>query len=227
MLCSNLEPGSARPAPANPLTPLRSLAHKNGVCHGAYTPTQPYRSILPRERQIVSMSVINSLVPARFLTLIAHLVIVIIIFWSRKNSVSACLPLNYTDEEYRLEDTRYLVGFLCGVSMFNNNQALLCILTRSTSSPQAQLTCLLLQMDILTFIILEQSKKRNAVLNAVLDHYVAIACHASGSVALLFFLFEQWTCSIYWWIFGFCSVIPALYEMILFVVVFGFKKKPL
>uniref|UniRef100_A0A8C1PDM8 Transmembrane protein 107 n=1 Tax=Cyprinus carpio TaxID=7962 RepID=A0A8C1PDM8_CYPCA len=73
-----------------------------------------------------------------------------------------------------------LVGFLCGVSMFNNNQALL-----------------------------------------------SIGCHASGSVALLFFLFEQWTCSIYWWIFGFCSVIPALYEMVLFVVVFGFKRKPL
>ncbi|RXN11750.1 transmembrane protein 107 isoform X1 [Labeo rohita] len=135
------------------------------------------------------MSVINSLVPARFLTLIAHLVIVIIIFWSRKNSVSACLPLNYTDEEYSLIVglsvtlglfAVELVGFLCGVSMFNNNQALL-----------------------------------------------SIACHASGSVALLFFLFEQWTCSIYWWIFGFCSVIPALYEMILFVVVFGFKKKPL
>ncbi|XP_042606504.1 transmembrane protein 107 like isoform X1 [Cyprinus carpio] len=144
------------------------------------------------------MSVVSSLVPARFLTLIAHLVIVIIIFWSRRlpqeNSVRACLPLDYTNQEYSLEDTRLvvalsvtlglfaveLVGFLCGISMFNNNQALL-----------------------------------------------STGCHASGSVALLFFLFEQWTCSIYWWIFGFCSVIPALYEMILFVVVFGFKRKPL
>ncbi|XP_043081164.1 transmembrane protein 107 like isoform X2 [Puntigrus tetrazona] len=136
-----------------------------------------------------SMSVVSSLVPARFLTLIAHLVIVIIIFWSRESSVRACLPLDYTDEEYSLIVALSvtlgllaveLVGFLCGVSMFNNNQALL-----------------------------------------------STGCHASGSVALLFFMFEQWTCSIYWWIFGFCSVIPALYEMILFVVVFGFKRKPL
>ncbi|XP_065142740.1 transmembrane protein 107 like [Paramisgurnus dabryanus] len=140
------------------------------------------------------MSVVSSLVPSRFLSLIAHLVIVIIIFWSRENSVKACIPLDYTNEEYRSEDTRLvvalsvtlglfaveLIGFLSGISMFNNNQALL-----------------------------------------------SIGCHASGSVALLFFMFEQWTCSIYWWIFGFCSVIPALYEIILFIVVCGLKKKPL
>ncbi|XP_056589500.1 transmembrane protein 107 like [Triplophysa dalaica] len=135
-----------------------------------------------------------TLVPARFLTLIGHLVIVIIIFWSRENSVRACLPLDYTDEEYRSEDTRLVValsvtlglfaiellGFFSGVSLFNNNQALL-----------------------------------------------SIGCHASGCVSLLFFLFEQWTCSIYWWIFAFCSVMPALYEIILFIVVCGFKRKPL
>ncbi|KAL7859778.1 hypothetical protein SRHO_G00149250 [Serrasalmus rhombeus] len=140
------------------------------------------------------MSAISSLVPTRFLTLIAHLVIVIIIFWSRENNVKACLPLDYTNEEYTLEDTRLvvalsvslglfaveLVGFFSGASMFNNNQGLL-----------------------------------------------STACHASGSVALLFLLFEQWTCSIYWWIFGFCSVVPALYEMILLFAVFGLKKKPL
>ncbi|KAF4077983.1 hypothetical protein AMELA_G00194350 [Ameiurus melas] len=141
-----------------------------------------------------SMWAISSLVPARFLTLITHLVIVITIFWSRENSVKACLPLTYTVEEYHIEDVRLVValsvtlglfaielaGFLSGASMFNNNQGLL-----------------------------------------------STACHASGSVALLFFLFEQWTCSIYWWIFGFCSVIPALYEMVLLVAVFGLKKKPL
>ncbi|XP_072553108.1 transmembrane protein 107 like [Salminus brasiliensis] len=140
------------------------------------------------------MSTISSLVPSRFLTLIAHLVIVITIFWSRENNVRACLLLEYTNEEYNLEDTRLVVGlsvtlglfavelagFFSGISMFNNNQGLL-----------------------------------------------STACHASGSVALLFFLFEQWTCSIYWWIFGFCSVIPALHEMFLLFTVFGLKKKPL
>uniref|UniRef100_A0A672S6P4 Transmembrane protein 107 n=1 Tax=Sinocyclocheilus grahami TaxID=75366 RepID=A0A672S6P4_SINGR len=113
------------------------------------------------------MSVVNSQVPARFLTLVAHLVIVIIIFWSRENSVRACLPLDYTNEEYRLEDTRY----------------------------DAEVTPLLFLKDILGFLMTTESQD------------LAIGCHASGSVALLFFLFEQWTCSIYWWIFGFCRVI--------------------
>ncbi|KAI5095594.1 transmembrane protein 107 [Silurus meridionalis] len=140
------------------------------------------------------MWAICSLVPARFLTLIAHLVIVITIFWSRDNSVKACLPLTFTAEQYNLEDMRLVValsvtlglfavelaGFFSGASMFDSNQGLL-----------------------------------------------STACHASGSVALLFFLFEQWTCYIYWWIFGFCSVIPALYEMILLIAVCGLKKKPL
>ncbi|MGH0190897.1 UNVERIFIED_CONTAM: hypothetical protein FKN15_052650 [Acipenser sinensis] len=33
----------------------------------------------------------------------------------------------------------------------------------------------------------------------------AIAAHVSASVSLLFFLFEQWSCTLYWWIFVFCS----------------------
>ncbi|XP_026886165.2 transmembrane protein 107 isoform X2 [Electrophorus electricus] len=136
----------------------------------------------------------SSLVAARFLALIAHLVTVLSIFCSRENSVRACLPLDYSIEEYRTEDTRLVValsvtlgmfavelaGFFSGASMFNNNQGLL-----------------------------------------------STACHVSGSVALLFFLFEQWTCSIYWWIFGFCSVMPALYEIILLIAVFGLKRKSL
>ncbi|XP_062871685.1 transmembrane protein 107 like [Trichomycterus rosablanca] len=141
-----------------------------------------------------SMLVISNLVPARFLTLIAHLVIVIVILWSRENNVRACLPLFFTVDDYNTEDLRLVVGlsvtlglsalelagFFSGVSMFNNNQGLL-----------------------------------------------STACHASGAISLLFFLFEQWTCTLYWWIFSFCSVIPAIYEIILFIAVIGLKKKPL
>ncbi|KAK1801865.1 hypothetical protein P4O66_022507 [Electrophorus voltai] len=81
----------------------------------------------------------SSLVAARFLALIAHLVTVLSIFCSRENSVRACLPLDYSIEEYRIEDTRLVValsvtlgmfavelaGFFSGASMFNNNQGLL------------------------------------------------------------------------------------------------------
>ncbi|KAM6968206.1 transmembrane protein 107-like isoform 2-T2 [Aplochiton taeniatus] len=140
------------------------------------------------------MSAVSNLVPARFLTIIAHLVIVITIFWSRDNNVKACLPLNFSQEEYDREDTRLVValavtvglfavelsGFFSGVSMFNCSQGLL-----------------------------------------------SIGAHASASVSLLFFLFEQWECDIYWWIFAFCSVLPAFVEILLFIAVFGMKKKPL
>ncbi|KTG01392.1 hypothetical protein cypCar_00044905 [Cyprinus carpio] len=52
------------------------------------------------------MSALKSLVPARFLTLAAHLVIVITIFWSRDNNIQSCLPLEFTEEQFRTEDTQ-------------------------------------------------------------------------------------------------------------------------
>ncbi|KAM6453154.1 transmembrane protein 107 isoform 3-T13 [Liasis olivaceus] len=117
------------------------------------------------------MPLVNGLVPSRFLTLTAHLVIVITIFWSRENNVRASLPLQCTQAEYDSRDTEMVValsvtlglfavelaGFLSGVSMFNNAQSLL-----------------------------------------------STAAHASAGVTLLFFLFEQWDGSLYWWIFAFC-----------------------
>ncbi|KAM9852483.1 transmembrane protein 107-like isoform 2-T2 [Aulostomus maculatus] len=139
------------------------------------------------------MSAVSSLIPARFLTIIAHLVIVITIFWSRENNVKACLPLDYTQEQYDDEDRKLVVGlaitlalfavelagFFSGVSMFNNCQSLL-----------------------------------------------STGVHASASVALLFFQFEQWECHIYWWILAICSVLPASVEILLFIAIFGLKKKP-
>ncbi|XP_053320512.1 transmembrane protein 107 isoform X1 [Spea bombifrons] len=140
------------------------------------------------------MSAISSLVPSRFLTLTAHLVIVITIFWSRENNVLACLPIDYTPEEYSSRDTELIValsvtlgmfavefaGFLSGISMFNNSQSL-----------------------------------------------ISVGAHASASVALLFFLFEGWHCSVYWWIMAFCSALPALTELFVFIAVLGLKRKPL
>ncbi|XP_066578556.1 transmembrane protein 107 isoform X3 [Amia ocellicauda] len=152
-----------------------------------------YSALLTGARPVRNMRAVSSLVPARFLTLTAHLVIVITIFWSRENNVLACLPLDTTPEEYNSRDTELVValsvtlglfaielaGFLSGVSMFNSSQGLL-----------------------------------------------STAAHASAAVSLLFFLFEQWNCSLYWWIFAFCSALPAFVEVVLFIAVFGLKKKP-
>ncbi|XP_025031977.1 transmembrane protein 107 isoform X3 [Python bivittatus] len=133
------------------------------------------------------MPLVNGLVPSRFLTLTAHLVIVITIFWSRENNVRASLPLQCTQAEYDSRDTEMVValsvtlglfavelaGFLSGVSMFNNVQSLL-----------------------------------------------SLAAHCSASVCLSFFVFERWETVTY------CAL-PAAVEILLFISVFGLKKKPL
>ncbi|XP_060060358.1 transmembrane protein 107 isoform X3 [Erinaceus europaeus] len=99
------------------------------------------------------MSQISRLVPSRFLTLLAHLVVVITLFWSRPavfhlsapgsapqdSNIQACLPLTFTPEEYAKQDTQLvaalsvtlglfaveLTGFFSGVSMFNSTQSLI------------------------------------------------------------------------------------------------------
>ncbi|XP_055111968.1 transmembrane protein 107 isoform X1 [Symphalangus syndactylus] len=145
------------------------------------------------------MGRVSGLVPSRFLTLLAHLVVVITLFWSRDSNIQACLPLRFTPEEYDKQDVHplplcrlvaalsvtlglfavELAGFLSGVSMFNSTQSL-----------------------------------------------ISIGAHCSASVALSFFMFERWECTTYWYIFVFCSALPAVTEMALFVTVFGLKRKP-
>ncbi|XP_048471406.1 transmembrane protein 107 like isoform X3 [Rhincodon typus] len=85
------------------------------------------------------MPIPSSLIPSRFLTLVAHLVIVIDIFWSRENNVLASLPPTYTPHQYQSRDTELIValsvtlgmfliellGFFSGVSMFNSTQSLI------------------------------------------------------------------------------------------------------
>ncbi|XP_060635924.1 transmembrane protein 107 isoform X1 [Anolis sagrei] len=139
------------------------------------------------------MPLVSGVVPARFLTITAHLVIVITIFWSRENNVRASLPLQCTYEEFEDRDTELVValsvtlglfvvelaGFFSGVSMFNDMQSLL-----------------------------------------------SLAAHCSASICLSFFVFERWEIVTYWYIMGFCSALPAAIEVLLFISVFGLKKKP-
>ncbi|MED6274423.1 hypothetical protein CHARACLAT_016191, partial [Characodon lateralis] len=56
---------------------------------------------------------------------------------------------------------------------------------------------------------------------------LSLAAHCSASVSLSFFVFEKWECWTYWVIFACCSVLPAFVEVLLFIAVFGLKKKPL
>lgn len=56
---------------------------------------------------------------------------------------------------------------------------------------------------------------------------LAIGVHASASVALLFFLFEQWDCTIYWWILAICRLVHVQLCLWLPKNVFPWPKKML
>ncbi|XP_036795552.1 transmembrane protein 107 isoform X2 [Oncorhynchus mykiss] len=136
------------------------------------------------------MSAVSSLVPARFLTLTAHLVIVILVTGPIRqggHQVGGSVASHHGSVCYR-------AGWLL----------LWCVYVQLHPGPPLHHPCIHLSI-----------------------HTLATAAHASASVALLFFLFEQWACEIYWWILAFCSVLPAFVEILLFIAVFGLKKKPL
>ncbi|XP_050018590.1 transmembrane protein 107 isoform X3 [Alexandromys fortis] len=63
------------------------------------------------------MGRISGLVPSRFLTLLAHLVVVITLFWSRESNIQACLPLKFTPEEYEKQDV-HLIPALTETALF-------------------------------------------------------------------------------------------------------------
>ncbi|XP_066296907.1 transmembrane protein 107-like [Branchiostoma lanceolatum] len=137
------------------------------------------------------MATVNGIVPARFLTLIAHLIITINLYWTRRDNIEACLPETYTQDQYNQKDTELLVGlsltlafaaveltgFFTGISMFLPTVGML-----------------------------------------------STAAHASAAVSLSYFVFEQWECDLYWWVFGFCSAFPLVVEIGAMIAILGFKK---
>ncbi|CAJ0967835.1 unnamed protein product [Ranitomeya imitator] len=156
-----------------------------------------------------AMAVVSSLVPARFLTLTAHLVIVITIFWSRENNVLACLRPEHTQDQYKAADTELvalsvtlgmfvieLAGFFSGVSMFNNTQGVLCK-CRGRHIVQRHYLSSSLSHTVAAFLDSLAS---------------AMVAHCSASVSLSLFVTQKWECATYWYIFGFCSALPAVTE---------------
>ncbi|XP_063232914.1 transmembrane protein 107-like isoform X1 [Bacillus rossius redtenbacheri] len=135
----------------------------------------------------------SGLIPARFLSLISHLVITILLLWSRDENVKSSLPLEYSVIEYAARDYQMTVGlcvalaliglelvtFLFGVTMF-----------MPTTSTILNSRCTVCDLDD-----------------------VAVLCHSSGSVLLSHFLFDAWNCRLYWWVFALCSVLPAAVDL--------------
>uniref|UniRef100_A0A8C0K1R2 Transmembrane protein 107 n=1 Tax=Canis lupus dingo TaxID=286419 RepID=A0A8C0K1R2_CANLU len=133
------------------------------------------------------MGRISGLVPSRFLTLLAHLVVVITLFWSRDSNVQACLPLTFTPEEYEQQDIQLvaalsvtlglfaveLAGFFSGVSMFNSTQSLISIAAHCSASVA------------LSFFIFERWECTTYWYIFVFCRYGSIRCLGMGEEGLL------------------------------------------
>ena len=123
---------------------------------------------------------ISGLVPARFLTIVAHLVIVIVIFWAKDENIKQCLPSTYTQSEYDAKDLQMIIGLSVALGLFG--------------------------IELIGFI-------GGISMFLPLQSLLSCAAHASGAVALVYYLFQYWPCDYYWYIFGFCSAFPGFMEL--------------
>ena len=53
---------------------------------------------------------------------------------------------------------------------------------------------------------------------------LSILAHATASVAMGYFAMDVWDCDLYWWIFTFCSALPALVEVLAMIGIIGLKR---
>ncbi|XP_072254944.1 transmembrane protein 107-like [Pyxicephalus adspersus] len=145
------------------------------------------------------MTVINGLVPARFLTLLAHMVIVITIFWSRQEGAEFELEFLQSYRFNLVEDVMDHGGETSASTKRSNSEA--------SGRGQAYLFRLLIVALSLTlgmFVIELAGFLSGMSMFNNTQGLLSVGAHASAGVAVLFYLFEGWQCSVYWWIFAFC-----------------------
>ncbi|CAM9266596.1 unnamed protein product [Lampetra planeri] len=94
------------------------------------------------------MPAISGIVPARFLTMVSHFVVVVTIFWSKESSVLGSLSPEATTAEVTSKETELTValsltialfavelsGFLSGVTTLNSTQGLLSTCAHASGS---------------------------------------------------------------------------------------------
>lgn len=124
---------------------------------------------------------ITGLVPARFLTIISHLVLVVVIFWSRGPNIESCLPSGYTQSQYDEKDLQMIIGLSVALGLF--------------------------AIELIGFL-------GGITMFTAFQSLLSTAAHAGAAVALVFFLFDFWPCDWYWYIFGFCSALPGVTEIV-------------
>uniref|UniRef100_UPI00358E4F8A transmembrane protein 107-like n=1 Tax=Myxine glutinosa TaxID=7769 RepID=UPI00358E4F8A len=138
------------------------------------------------------MQAVRKLFAIRFLSLTAHLIILILILWAKEETAFTCLP--YVDAEVELKAQNIKLTVALSLSLG------------------------LLGFEIIGFFSI-------SLLNATQSLF-SITLHVIATTTLTFFLFDQPECNLLWWLFGFCSIPPAISELAIMVAVLAFNQKP-
>ena len=125
------------------------------------------------------------------MTMLSHLVISITVLLSRDANVLACLPFEYTEQEYSRKDIELAAGLSVAIG-------LLCV-------------------ELLGFL-------SGLTMFSASVGLFSILAHATASVAMGYFAMDVWDCTLYWWIFSFCSALPALIEIFAMIGILGLKR---
>lgn len=128
---------------------------------------------------------LTRIIPARFIILILHLFLTIIILWSRSQNLNACMYGEYSQSHYDTLDVQLIIGVSISFFLF----------------------------------ALEFGGFLSAF--SITFHWqnvISVVTHAAGIIVLCFYLFDVWCSNYYWYVFGFCCLIPGLTELAVWIM---------
>lgn len=128
----------------------------------------------------------NSLIPLRFMALMGHFVIVIVIFWSRDDVVRVCVDWDSPD------------------SLSQQSQAKSVEMTTAFS-----LSITFVSIEILCFL-------SGLTMFYQLHCFFSFLCHTLACIGLGIFVIDSWECGLVWWIFALFTFLPGFAEILIF-----------
>lgn len=136
----------------------------------------------------------SSLIPLRFMALLGHLVIVVVILWTRDEVVKVCVDWDQPEslgQQMQSKNTEMTVAF--------------------------SLTIACVAIELLCFLT-------GVSMFYPLHSFLSFLSHAIACIGLGLFVLDGWECGLVWWLFAIFTLIPAVSEILLISSVIFFKK---
>lgn len=136
----------------------------------------------------------NSLIPLRFMVLMGHFVIIVVMLWSREEIVNVCV--DWDEPETLVQQTQ------------SKDIELTTAFSLSVACVSIELLCFLTGISMFY----------------PLHSFLCFLCHAFACIGLGMFVIDGWECGLVWWLFALFTLIPALAEVVLISSILFFKK---